>query len=65
MTAKDVEFIVGGPIDGDHVTVLGRCGDVSVRVGDVFDAVYRYKHLRYPEEMGNESRIQPPFCLEF
>ena len=54
MTDKFYEFIVVGLVQGDPFTVIGRCGDVAIHVGDVFDAVYRYKHRRYPDELGNE-----------
>ena len=65
MTEKDLEFIVVGLIDGDHVTVLGRCGDAAIHVGDVFDAVFRYKHRRFPEEMGDEPvrEVEKPAAL--
>jgi hypothetical protein len=65
VTAKDLEFIVVGLVDGDHISVIGRCGDAPINVGDVFDAVYRYKHRRYPDEMGNEPvrEIEKPAAL--
>jgi hypothetical protein len=54
MINKELQFIVDRIVDGEHFTVLGRCGDMSIHVGDVFDAVYRYKHRRYPDELGDE-----------
>jgi hypothetical protein len=54
MEQNELQYIVVGVIPAEHFTVLGRCGDVSIHVGDVFDAVYRYKPLRYPDEMGDE-----------
>jgi len=54
MTGKELEFIVDGFVQGEHFTVLGRCGDAPIHVGDVFDSVYRNKRRRYPDEMGDE-----------
>ena len=65
MEQKELQFIVVGVVEGEHVTALGRCGDVPIRVGDVFDAVYRYKPLRYPDEMGDEPvrEIERPAAI--
>jgi hypothetical protein len=54
VTKSTTEFIVDGWASGDsgRFTVIGRCGDEPIRVGDVFDAVFRYKPRRYPDEMG-------------
>ena len=52
MNNKEIQFIVDRIVDGEHFTVLGRCGDIPIRVGDAFDAVYRYKRRRYPDEAG-------------
>ena len=54
MAQKQLEFIVCGVVQSEHFTVLGRCGDVQIHVGDVFDEVYRYKRRRYPDEMGDD-----------
>jgi hypothetical protein len=54
MTEVDLEFIVVGLVQGEHFTVLGRCGGASIHVGDPFDAVFRYRPLRYPDELGDK-----------
>lgn len=48
------EFIISHVVDGvSGRTVIGRCGDEPIRVGQVFDAVYRYKPRRYPDQLGD------------
>ena len=39
---------------GRYAVVVGRCGDVPISKGDVFEAVFRYQPGRYPEDMGRE-----------
>ena len=65
MTANELEFIVVGIVEGEYFTVIGRCGGVPIHVGDVFDAVYRYKPLRYPDEMGDDPvrEIERPAAI--
>jgi hypothetical protein len=65
MTQGDLEFIVVGVVKGEHFTVLGRCGGVSIRVGDIFDAVYRNKRRRYPAELGDEPvrEVEKPAAI--
>jgi hypothetical protein len=65
MTNQELQFIVVSFVDGDHFTVLGRCGDVAIHVGDVFDAVYRYKRRRYPDQLGDEPgrEIEKPAAI--
>jgi hypothetical protein len=65
MNDKNLEFIVVGVVQGEHFTVLGRCGGVPIHVGDVFEAVYRYKPLRYPDELGDESvrEVEKPAAI--
>ena len=55
MNEPDLEFVVseyvaGNP--GSH-TVIGRCGDRPIRLGDDFNLAFRAKHRRYPDEIGN------------
>ena len=64
---NDIEFIVefwemGGT---GRFTVFGRCGSVPIRLNDEFDAVYRYKHRRYPDEVGDEPvrEVEKPASL--
>jgi hypothetical protein len=56
MTKQTTEFIVDYLVSGEsgRITVIGRCGDEPIQIGDVFDAVFRYKHRRYPDELGLE-----------
>jgi hypothetical protein len=55
MTEKEVEFIVAGTVEGNHrCTVIGRCGDAPIQIGHVFDAVYRNKRRRRPDELGDD-----------
>ena len=51
---RELMFIVDGFVHGEHFSVLGHCGDAPIHVGEVFDAVYRNKRRRYPDELGNE-----------
>src|ERR1700730_735119 len=65
MNDKEVEFIVVGVVRGEHLTVLGRCGDAPIHVGDDFDAVYRYKRRRSPDELGDEPvrEVEKPAAI--
>jgi hypothetical protein len=58
------EFIVDGWVSGTsgRFTILGRCGDEPIHVGDVFDAVFRYKPRRYPDELGLEPIRDVEHC---
>jgi hypothetical protein len=40
-------------------------GDVPIRVGDVFDVVYRNKRRRYPDELGDEPvrEVEKPAAI--
>jgi len=39
-----MEFIIDAIVTGEsgHHTLIGRCGDAPIRVGDEFHSVYRY-----------------------
>jgi len=65
MTDKELQFIVDGFVDGEHFTVIGRCGDAPIHIGDEFDAVYRYKRRRYPDELGDEPvrEVEKPAAI--
>jgi hypothetical protein len=65
MTDNELQFIVDGFVHGERFTVVGRCGDRPIHVGDVFDAVYRYKRRRYPDELGDEPtrEIEKPAAI--
>lgn len=58
------EFIIMGVVEGCHCRAIGRCCDVPIRVGDQFNAVYRYKppvtledYAKEPELEGEERRV--------
>lgn len=59
------EFIVDGYHIDSHFTVFGRAGDKLIRIGDEFDALYRYKRRRYPDELGEEPvrEVEKPVSL--
>ncbi|MFI5457233.1 MAG: hypothetical protein ACHRXM_17445 [Isosphaerales bacterium] len=65
MTAVGLEFIVDGFVQGERFTVIGCCGDAPIQVGDVFDAVYRNKRRRYPDELGDEPvrEVEKPAAI--
>ena len=46
-----VDFVVTG--ESGLTTAIGRCGDEPIQVGQIFDAVYRYKPRRYPDQLGD------------
>jgi hypothetical protein len=52
-----LEFIIVGVAQSgkERLTLIGRNGDASVRLGDTFDSLIRYKRRKFPEEMGDES----------
>lgn len=43
MSTQGKEFFIIGVVEGQHCWAIGRCGDLPVRVGDVFDALYKYE----------------------
>lgn len=55
MENADLEFVVCGYVSGESGkhTVIGRCGDKAIRLGDVFLTAFRAKPRAYPTEMGN------------
>jgi hypothetical protein len=65
MSDRKLVFIVDGFVYGEQFTVLGRCGDAPIHVGEVFDAVYRNKRRRYPDELGDEPvrEIEKPAAI--
>jgi hypothetical protein len=54
MRRKYYEFIVKAIVEGDsnQFHVIGRCGDIPIRIGDRFDCVFCYQPRKYPEEAG-------------
>ena len=65
MIAHQLMFIIDGFVRGEHFAVLGQCGDAPIHVGDVFDAVYRNKRRRYPDELGDEPvrEVEKPAAI--
>jgi hypothetical protein len=65
MIDRELIFIVDGIVEGEFFTVLGRCGDAPIHVGEVFDAVYRNKRRRYPDELGDEPvrEVEKPAAI--
>ena len=64
MIADKLQFIVVGVVHGEQFTVLGRCGDLPIHVGELFDAVYRY-NLRSRAQLGDEPvrEIEKPAAI--
>jgi hypothetical protein len=62
---NEMQFIVVGVVHGEQFTVLGRCGGIPIQVGDLFDAVYRYKRRRSPDELGDEPvrEVEQPAAI--
>jgi hypothetical protein len=54
MRAAGIRFIVNA-IEGDQKHVVGRCGEMPIHVGDVFDFVINYKPRKYPDEVGDTA----------
>lgn len=54
MNDEPVEFYVAGLVQGEKLTVIGRCGGKPIQIGDTFDTIYRYMRRRYPDELGAE-----------
>jgi hypothetical protein len=48
------EFIIIGVVEGYLCRAMGRCCDVPIRVGDHFNAVYRYKAPENLEDYAKE-----------
>jgi hypothetical protein len=65
MAEKELEFIVAGIVEGRQYSVIGRCGDVPIHVEDEFDAVFRYKRRRRPDELGDEPvrEVEKPAAI--
>jgi hypothetical protein len=64
MIADKLQFIVVGVVNGEQFTVLGRCGDLPIHVGELFDAVYRYNR-RSRDQLGDEPvrEIEKPAAI--
>ncbi|MGP0066980.1 MAG: hypothetical protein ACLQGP_25730 [Isosphaeraceae bacterium] len=66
MNGPELQFIFDGFADLERSIALGRCGDVPIHLGDVFDAVYRHKRRRYPDEMGDDPvrEVEKPAAIQ-
>ena len=66
MIDREFMFIVDhfDQIEAERFNVLGRCGDTLIHVGEVFDAVYRYKR-RSRDELGDEPvrEVEKPAAI--
>lgn len=53
MSSRNIEFIVG-KVDRSksQMRVGGRCGDLPIKVGDVFNIVYHYPPRKTLEDYG-------------
>lgn len=56
MNPTTIEFIVAGLVSdgGEMLQVVGRCGGEMIRVGDRFDAIYRYRRAQSLDDYGAE-----------
>ena len=65
MIKNELQFIVVGVVHGVQFTALGRCGGVPIHVGDMFDAIYRHKHRRWPDELGDDPvrEVEKPAAI--
>lgn len=61
MTNRRTEFAVASVAEREPFSVVGRCGAVPVRVGDVFDRMARFDRPR-PGHL--EDYARDPICLE-
>ncbi|HTU23190.1 MAG TPA: hypothetical protein VMG10_34460 [Gemmataceae bacterium] len=52
------EFIIMGVVEGYLCRAIGRCCDVPIRLGDQFDAVYRYKPPATLEDYAKEPELE-------
>ncbi len=67
MIDREMMFVVVTHVDapGERVIVVGRCGDVLIHVGELFDIVYRNKRRRYPDELGDDPvrEVEKPAAI--
>ncbi|MCE9605582.1 MAG: hypothetical protein K8U03_11875 [Planctomycetia bacterium] len=65
---RNLEFTVSGLVDEgptEFLHVVGRCGDVALRIGDVFESMYRYSFNTSKDGSETATRIDPqPIRLE-
>jgi hypothetical protein len=57
LRAAGIQFIVNA-VESEQKHVIGRCGEMPIHVGDVFDFVVNYKPRKYPDEVG-----EPPVLV--
>ncbi len=54
MSHHAFEFIVAGHVAGEVFHVIGRNGDEDIKIGDTFDAMYRYERATTPEDLARD-----------
>jgi hypothetical protein len=60
MSEAKRQFFIEGYVTGvsGRHTVIGRNGDVPIRLGDTFTAVVRYRPRRYPDDFDKPPEIE-------
>ena len=43
MSIQEKEFFIMAVVQGELCGAIGRCGDVPIQLGDVFDSIYKYQ----------------------
>ena len=64
MSHHAFEFIVAGYVDGEQFRVVGRNGDEDIKIGDTFDAMYRYKRPRTLADYGADPIREEERCVK-
>jgi hypothetical protein len=54
MSHHAYEFIVASYVAGERFHVIGRNGDEDIKIGDTFDAMYRYRRARTIDDYGSD-----------
>ncbi len=64
MNDRNIEFIVDGFVTGEsgRFSVVGRCGDEPIHVGDTFRCLFRYKSGSYPKDAEMPSSREEKQC---
>lgn len=54
------QFFIEGYVTGEsgRHTVIGRNGDMPIRIGDIFTVVARYRPRRYPDDSNKQPEIE-------
>jgi hypothetical protein len=54
---EKVRFFVNGTVKGEQHHVIGRCGDVPIRRGEVFQIACRYKQRQRLEDFATPPEL--------